>query len=103
MGTPEDGLIFCLAGDALRRNYSVFCRGRLETDLCCARDALTQTCSVSCKGRLETELFCVLQGKLLDRFILSCRGCQLPAKANSVELITALQRHLGVWKYVLTY
>ena len=149
LGTPWDGLILCLAGDALRKTYYVSCRGRLETDLfcvlqgtpggglilCLAGDALRQTCVVQgtpwdrlvlCRGRLETELCCagdalrqtcsVLQWTPWDGLILCLAGdalrqpssvlegiCQLPAKANSAELITALRRRLGEWKYVPTY
>jgi len=110
-GTPWDRLVLC--------------RGRLETDLCCAGNALRQTCVVQgtpwdrivlCRGRLETNFFCVLQWTPWDGLILCLAGdalrqpssvlegiCQLPAKANSAELITALRRRLGEWKYVPTY
>ena len=124
-GTPWDRLVLCLTRDAWRRTYSVSCRGCLETDLCCAGNALRQTCVVQgtpwdrivlCRGRLETNFFCVLQWTPWDGLILCLAGdalrqpssvlegiCQLPAKANSAELITALRRRLGEWKYVPTY
>jgi hypothetical protein len=117
-GTPWDRLILYVTRDALIQTYSVRYKGRLETDLFCvlqgtpwdrvilyvARDALRQTYPVRFKGRLETDLFCVLQGTPWDRLILCLAGIwQLPAKVNSADLITALRRHWGEWRYVPTY
>ena len=105
-GAPGDGLILCLARDVLSHTYSVL-QGTTwdRLILCLAGEDVRQTRSVSCRGRLETDLFFVLQGTTWDRLILCLAGddlrqtysvlqgiCQLPAKANSSELITRITK-----------